>query len=550
MLPHLVSDYLKFMSQILRESVSTLAVILVTGVIDLQARLINDQDWTLGLVERDYNFIAEQCAYFGGQVIKATEGGVIATFKTPEEAVQCTLDTQKTLTRAAASMQARDVLNHAMGIHYGELIINGSEISGSGVVIANRLQLGANWGTVHISEAIYQAIRGTPHDQAVNYVGERFLLRIYQLLPKGFSSPMPQLHPQNFVDLDDTTIPEPTLADASGREQFDQVIDKLNHHYQVLEIKQLILFLCLQKWETDRLKLQKINLKGLVQELLEITGSLFELNSLVNGAIANLDHKYSAVSIVIVRIISCLYPDYQPNPANIYEELAQSLLDPDKDVVRVQKLIFHVCHYDLPEQNLVKLDAAIRALQQLYPSLEGLRNRLKLAIANKPEYNGVADIVVDELSAIYPKRVYAATKLESLPTVEVSTTAAAKPVKSEAESKSLPKSFDQQIADLNLFDLRLEIIKYLSPLRVKILIFSALNEVADNTSDSISAIRTFELDDLLRDLFYAHRDLHNLEVSLTDTAKQFKDVDEYLQAAAVIVKAIAPIYGVLNNSNF
>ena len=541
------------MNQILlRESVSTVSVIMITGVVGLQSRLASDRDWTLGLVERDYNFIAEQCSYFGGRVIKATDGGVIATFKTATDAVQCALDSQKTLTRAAASMQPKDILNHAIGIHYGELVVSGTEISGSGVVIANRLQLGANWGTIHISEAIYEQVRNVP-EQPISYVGERYLLRVYQLLPKGFSSAIPQLHPQSYVDLENTEIPNELINSdpEAARHIFDQVIEKLNQHSNINEIKQIILFICLQKWEVELPKLQKINLKGLVQELIELTGTISELNALVQDALSGLDTHYLGVGTVILSTIDCLYPDYQPLPQNIYEEVAQSLTDPNKDILRIKKLVFHVCRYDLPDQYISSFSGAIQAIQQLYPNLETLRNRLKLAIANKPEYNEVVDMVVDELSAIYPTRsVAGATFIESIPAI--SNTA------DHGVNDSIPlvdsnhgfandnkvnqKSIDQKIANLDLFDLRLEIIKYLSPLRAKILIFSTLNNVAESTNESISAIRTFELDDLLRDLFYAYKNPKDLEVELNNTAKQFKDVDEYEQAATVIMNAVRSIY--------
>ncbi len=538
-----------------RESVSTLSVIMITGVVGLQSRLVSDRDWTLGLLERDNNFFAEQCSYFGGQVIKETDGRMIATFKTAKDSVQCALDSQKTLTRAAVSMQPRDILNHAIGIHYGELVISASEITGSGVVIANRLQLGANWGTIHISEAIYEQVKNIL-EQPISYVGERYLLRVYQILPKGFSSSIPQLHPQSYVDLENTEIPNDLINSdpEAARHIFDQVTEKLNQQDNVNEIKQIILFICLQKWEVELQKLQKINLKGLLQELIELTGTISELNALFQDTLSDLDPHYLGVGALILSTIDCLYPDYQPLPQNIYEEVAQSLTDPNKDILRIKKLVFHVCRYDLPDQYIASFSEAIQAVQQLYPNLETLRNRLKLAIANKPEYNEVVDMVVDELSAIYPTRsVAGATSTESILAVSNTADHGANLLIPFIDSndgvaddnKIDQRSINQKIADLDLFDLRLEIIKYLSPLRAKILIFSTLNNVAESTNESISAIRTFELDDLLRDLFYAYRSPKQLEIELKNTAKQFKDVDEYEQAATVIMNAVRSIYNQL-----
>jgi adenylate cyclase len=236
----------------------------------------------------------------------------------------------------------------------------------------------------------------------------------------------------------------------------------------------------------------------------------------------------------------------------------QSLQDESKDITRIKRLLFYLCKYDLGlDTNDLTLKIAIQELQNLYPSLEALRIRMKqaLTLINKPEYTAIMDVTIDELSAIYPVRSPHVTQSQVVTYIDTPTpntpdynfTLPVEPLTDQI-NQSLPskerseKSIDKQIAELDLFDLRLEIIKYLSPLRVKILIFSALNNVAESTNESISAIRTYELDDLLRDLFYAYKSPEKLETQLKITAKQFKDIDEYEQAATVIMSALMTVY--------
>jgi len=105
------------------------------------------------------------------------------------------------------------------------------------------------------------------------------------------------------------------------------------------------------------------------------------------------------------------------------------------------------------------------------------------------------------------------------------------------------------IDKLELFDLRLEIMKYVNPLRAKILIFSVLNDNTQSTNENFAVLRTQELDDLLRDLLTVYKTYPDLEVKLKASAKRLHESSEYIQATSAIVKAIKPIYEQLGNAN-
>ncbi len=539
-----------------RESKKALAVIMTTGVVDITNRMLTDRQWTMSLLERDLNFIREQCAYYEGEIIQATEVGLVANFHDAVKAIECALDIQKTLTRAAATMQPRDILGHAIGLHLGDLVINGIEISGAAVTIASQLQLEANWGTIHISQSIYDRVKPTldlEQNYTTNYVGEKYLQKIYQVLPKGFTSSIPVINSLNLIDIDAIEI----IPKSSGefiepsRLLFDTVVSELEISQNIIDIKQLLLYICLDKWESDRSKLEKSNLKGLIQELLELTGTHSVLVSLITETTQTLERKYAPIGKIIVNEISKLYSDYQSEPQNIYDEITQSLEEINKDPTRIKRLLFYLCQQDLSQldpQSLT-LSVAIRELQNLYPSLEALRSRMKqaLAVIKKPEYIAIMDVVIDELSAIYPGRSHSIPTVDSIISTPDSHQVNDKLADNLAEKSE--KLIDEEIANLDLFDLRLEIIKYMSPLRVKILIFSALNNVSESTNDIITAIRTYELDDLLRDLFYAYKSPEKLEMQLQNRARLFKDIEEYEEAARVIMSAVMTIYKKLGIGN-
>ncbi|AFY72396.1 hypothetical protein Syn7502_00229 [Synechococcus sp. PCC 7502] len=558
-----------------RQSHNALAVIMISGAVDLEPRLQTDRQWTVSLMERDLNFMKEQCAYYEGQVLQSTELGVIANFSNAVEALKCALSIQKTLITAASTMQSRDVLGHSIGIHQGDLVADGGKVGGNGITIANQIQLDANWGTIHISESIYHQVNKVM-ELIINYVGERYLQKIYQVIPKGFTSSLPVITPSYAIDIDSIPINDEFSNKFIEPDWylFDQVVNSLESNHNILEIKRLLLYICLNKWESDQLKLEKLNLKGLVQELIEPLATLAQLKSLIaliTDVTQTVDSEYGVIGKTIIQAINKLYARYQSEPQDIYDEVIQSWEDVDKDTTRIKRLIFYLCRCDLPSFSTeeLTLKAAIQKLQGLYPSLETLRPRMKQAIAviRKPEYSDIVDVVIDDLSAIFPARSLSLSPTLTPTTATVSTNAdyadftpliepvhaisfnlnqnldqADKSAISKTENKT-EQSIDAEIADLELFDLRLEIIKYLSPLRAKILIFSALNnEVAESTNESVSAIRTYELDDLLRDLFYAFKSSETLEIQLKNTARQFRDVDEYEQAVSVIMNAMLTVY--------
>jgi len=546
-----------------QESKNALAVIMISGAVDLEQRMLTDNQWTVSLLERDLNFIKEQCAFYNGQVLESTQIGLTAEFKDVVGAVKCALDTQKTLTRAAATMQPRDVLGHSIGMHFGHVNTTETKVSGVAITIANQLQLDANWGTIHISESIYNQVDSEldlAKNYAANFIGERYLQKIYQVIPKGFTTSIPDININ--LDIDSIDINQ-TMHEFNSeylepsKLLFDRIVNDLEVNPNIIEIKQLLLYICLNKWESDRLKLEKLNLRGLIQELLELAATPIQLKSLITKITETVEGEYTPIAATINNEISKLYIPNQAEPQDIYDEVIQSLQDESKDITRIKRLLFYLCKYDLGhlDINNLTLRIAIQELQNLYPSLETLRIRMKqaLALINQPEYTAIMDVVIDELSAIYPVRspnfspsqIVAPTDIQEatashdfLPVEPLSNI-----VDQNIPNKDRSEEFiDQQIAELELFDLRLEIIKYLSPLRVKILIFSTLNNVAESTNESILAIRTYELDDMLRDLFYAYKNPEKLETQLKITAKQFKDIDEYQQAATVIMSALMSIY--------
>jgi class 3 adenylate cyclase len=95
---------------------------------------------------------------FKGQVIKSMDAGLSIYFPNPINAVNCAREIQRRFNQAA-ELAPESVLIHRIGIHLGEVIFHCTDITGTGVKIAERLQGEAPSGGICISQAVYEAIK-------------------------------------------------------------------------------------------------------------------------------------------------------------------------------------------------------------------------------------------------------------------------------------------------------------------------------------------------------------------------------------------------------
>ena len=110
-------------------------------------------------------------------------------------------------------------------------------------------------------------------------------------------------------------------------------------------------------------------------------------------------------------------------------------------------------------------------------------------------------------------------------------------VKKKSSCTNKQKRRSNLSVDYDPFTLRLNLMKYTNPLRVKILIFSALYRPFKGGHDW-SAIKDYELDDLLLSLFCKYRSCQQLESQLYQTANLLHEPEEYNQAVGAIIQSM------------
>lgn len=137
---------------------SRFATIVVTDAVNFAALVKADSERTQNQLYQDLELISQLSMQFEGQVIKSIDAGLSIYFPNATNAVKCAREIQRIFNQAA-QLAKEPVLIHRIGIHIGEVIFNCSDITGTGVKIAERLPGEAPSGGICISHAVYEAVK-------------------------------------------------------------------------------------------------------------------------------------------------------------------------------------------------------------------------------------------------------------------------------------------------------------------------------------------------------------------------------------------------------
>ena len=95
-----------------------------------------------------------------GRVVKLMGDGVLAEFASVVEAVNCAIEIQQQVTTRDNRGSEAGPLRYRIGVHIGDVIIEGGDIFGDGINIAARLETIAEPGGISLSEDAWRQVRG------------------------------------------------------------------------------------------------------------------------------------------------------------------------------------------------------------------------------------------------------------------------------------------------------------------------------------------------------------------------------------------------------
>jgi len=166
-----------------------LAAIMFTDIVGYTSLMGKDSDKALELIRISKEIQKPLVEKHNGKWLKEMGDGAMAQFNTALDAVNCSIEIQKT---ARGELDAK----LRIGIHLGDIKVEDDDVYGDGVNVASRLESIADPGGIYISDAIEKAIQGQSDVQA-KYLGEVKLknvaygVRTYAL--QGVGLPIPEV---------------------------------------------------------------------------------------------------------------------------------------------------------------------------------------------------------------------------------------------------------------------------------------------------------------------------------------------------------------------
>jgi len=154
-----------------------LAAILAADVVGYSRMMGEDEAGTASLVRERREAVQPIIAAHGGRLFKTMGDAMFIEFPSIVEAVECALAMQRQMAAGNEGvLEAKRVL-YRIGVHLGDVLVDGEDILGDGVNIASRLEGVAEPGGVSISGAAHEHVRGRVEAEFVD-LGEKALKNI------------------------------------------------------------------------------------------------------------------------------------------------------------------------------------------------------------------------------------------------------------------------------------------------------------------------------------------------------------------------------------
>jgi adenylate cyclase len=134
-----------------------LAAIFAADIAGYSRLMARDEVGTLARLKASRTIVDGLIASYRGRVFNTAGDSVVADFASAVDAVQCAMAVQAALTKETEGQSAEDPLAFRIGVHVGDVIVDGANLLGDGVNIAARLEALAEPGGVCISGAVRES---------------------------------------------------------------------------------------------------------------------------------------------------------------------------------------------------------------------------------------------------------------------------------------------------------------------------------------------------------------------------------------------------------
>lgn len=137
-----------------------LAAILAADVVGYSRLIDQDEAGTLAVLkERRRDILDPLLARHRGRIVKVMGDGVLIDFASAVNAVSCAVELQQQTQAANDGMAADKQIRLRIGVNLGDVVVEGGDLYGDGVIIAVRLQALAEPGGICVSRSVHEQVR-------------------------------------------------------------------------------------------------------------------------------------------------------------------------------------------------------------------------------------------------------------------------------------------------------------------------------------------------------------------------------------------------------
>ena len=260
-----------------------------------------------------------------------------------------------------------------------------------------------------------------------------------------------------------------------------------------------------------------------------------------------------------------------------FDEIAK-YLEQHENSQRIKKLIFFACknewENDQDTLDRFKLQELIQELSSLNSTIDDLTSSLSMAVKHlsKPkQYSIIARIIVKEIQKLYLTSEEQTGIILNTSHQEEQTGIILNPLHQEEQrgiilnpphenipifyspeqrSSNIPTKTSTSLkkSQYNQFDLRQNLMRFANPVRVKIILFSALYRKFTFSEEDWLKLKTEQLDSLLQLLFNSCSTIRELESKINNAVISLDNPDKNIQSAGVIIRVMRVLYSEISTN--
>jgi TolB-like protein/class 3 adenylate cyclase/Flp pilus assembly protein TadD len=182
------------------DPIRKLTTILSADVAEFSRMMRADEDGTFRTLRACRQSIEPLVDHYQGRIFGTAGDSVVAEFASPVEALRCAVEIQQAVDKVGADVPEHLRMKFRIGINLGDVLVEGTDLIGDGVNIADRIQHAAKPGEICISAGVHEVVKNQPGfscedlgDLAVKNIAQP--VRMYRARRTATGTPPPARRP-------------------------------------------------------------------------------------------------------------------------------------------------------------------------------------------------------------------------------------------------------------------------------------------------------------------------------------------------------------------